>query len=286
MKKFVSFSIILILIISMVTFPIRVQANDYPDIDIHDNSVVESNSIVVTEDNIQRIINDYDVPQEVADSLFMRIDDRRTGDVVTLHMPFAQDETVSTGSQATTSNWSPIRIYDGHQLTDWVVTIRNGYSMTPITSQANANNILSFVGSVAGYTGSVFLDCIYPFGGALITAAQFILGLETNYVAPSSGDKLEAAPQYICFDTFTYVVVGGERYLGCRTYSSYVEQITWYAYYAAEHKQNTKVTILTKFFESANYDDRNATAVSWYALGGWIDDTVYIKIGDCQFMLY
>ena len=43
---------------------------------------------------------------------------------------------------------------------------------------------------------------------------------------------------------------------------------------------------LTKFFESENYDDRNETAVSWYALGGWIDDTVYITIGDCQFMLY
>ena len=63
---------------------------------------------------------------------------------------------------------------------------------------------------------------------------------------------MEAAPQYICFDIFTYVAVDG-------------------AY---------------KVFESANYDDRNATAVSWYALGGWIDDTVYIKIGDCQFMLY
>jgi hypothetical protein len=230
------------------------------------------------------MINNYDVPIEVADSLISRINNGNSGDVVTLLVPVASNEDTSAYARSTTSSWSPIRIYEGYQLTDWVITIRNSHSPTSITSDATENNILAFAGSLLAFTGELLLEEI-PLFGVFRSAVEFILGLETDTITPSSGDILTAAPQYLCYETFTYVVASDGYYMGAHTYAAYVQQITWIAYYAADDMQDTEITGATGAFESENYSNRSRTAVQWYSLGDWSDSPVYIALGDCKFLL-
>ena len=282
MRKLVLRCLSVALIISILSMPMSVSANDDVNSEVNEISLTEE--ITITEENIQSVIANYDVPREVADSLISRINNGNSGDVLTLLVPVASNEDTSAYARSTTSSWSPIRIYEGHQLTDWVITIRNSHSPTSITSDATENNVLAFVGSLLAFTGGVLLKEI-PLFGAFQSAFEFILGLETNEISPSSGDILTAAPQYLCYETFTYVVVSGEYYMGAHTYAAYVQQITWFAYYAAEHKQDTKITGATEAFESENYSNRSRTAVQWYSLGGLSDPPVYITLGDCEFLL-
>ena len=44
-------------------------------------------------------------------------------------------------------------------------------------------------------------------------------------ITPSLGDKLQANPSYICYDTYTYVITSKGRVMGCHTYSVYLRTI-------------------------------------------------------------
>ena len=89
-----------------------VSANDDVNSEVKEISLTEE--ITITEENIQSVINNYDVPIEVTDSLISRINNGNSGDVVTLLVPVASNEDTSAYARSTTSSWSPIRIYEGH----------------------------------------------------------------------------------------------------------------------------------------------------------------------------
>ena len=244
-----------------------------------------NNSITMSLSNFSRVVEDYDIPVEVAECITEKLETATAGDVVSVIIPYSVPDNTSASQRASSGSWSPIRNYNGYQLTDWVVTIQNAYSMTSIRSSTYGNNILSFCDTIIASSAGTVLDRITPFGSVGVTACQYILGLETNTVTPTSGDKLQAAPKYICYDTFTYVETPNGKLLGAHTSAASVQSISWYAYYAQTHTQKTKTVSCSRMLESLNYDNRSAKAVQWYSLGGWSDDPVELKIGDIRFTL-
>lgn len=157
--------------------------------------------------------------------------------------------------------------------------------MTPIASAAGGANVLSFCESVLCFAAGKLADSFSPFGSALVTPGQFALGLQSNDVYPTSGDKAEAAPMYTLREIFTYVETPDGDVLGCRTSSVRLESIAWYAYYAEKHLQNTEIRYYSnKMYESENYSNRRKVAVQYFAAGGHYDQPVRLEIGDASFV--
>lgn len=283
MKKLLSALIVLSLVLT--AFPINAFAADISANEFNPMSATAiAHTITISESNLSEMIATYDIPEEVANCISQKIANSSLNQQISVIVPYSLDDFVPA-VQRSSGSWSPIRIYNGYELTDWVVTESNGYSMTTIRSSAHSNNILSFCGSIVTYLGSVVLDRVSAFGSAAITACQFILGLDTNVVNPTSGDKLQAAPRYTCYDTFTYVQLDGQKYLGAHTYYVNLQSISWYAYSASENVSNTKTETRSNWYASTNYNNRSAAAVQNYSLGGLIDNSVSIKIGDVYFYL-
>lgn len=86
-----------------------------------DYQFIESNSVEVTIENLSSIVSDCAVPEEVVEALRERLARADSGEVVTLFVPTTLSAETSIQSRTTTSNWSPIRNYQGYQLTDWVI---------------------------------------------------------------------------------------------------------------------------------------------------------------------
>lgn len=268
--------------------PSFVSANDNNAselVPVTEEELTANNSITVSLSNLSSVVKDYDIPVEVAECIAEKLANATAGEVVSVLIPYSAPNDGSVSQKASSGSWSPIRNYNGYQLTDWVVTIQNAYSMTSIRSSAYGNNILAFCDTIIASSAGTVLGRITPFGSAGVTACQYILGLETNLVTPTSGDKVQAAPNYICYDTFTYVQTSEGKLLGAHTSAASVRSISWYAYCAQKDKVNIKTVSYNRMIESLNYDNRSAKAVQWYSLGGWSDDPVELKIGDIRFTL-
>lgn len=261
---------------------ITIQENNCSNImDIEEYTNSFENKVVVNIENLSTYINTYDIPEEVAEGLQKRLNEAKSDTVISLLVP---SNIITAGVNS--ENWSPIRTYKGYQLQDWVITISNECGFADVnTSTAGSDNFFSFVGTAFVYISGILADKIQTFGSAVITACEYLFGLKTDMITPSHGDKLQANPSYICYDTYTYVITSEGRVMGCHTYSTYLRSVKWYAYYAKEDTPQYKTATIATFYNSSCYNDRNETAIQWYQLGGYGDSPVSVTIGSKNFIL-
>lgn len=186
--------------------------------------------------------------------------------------------------KANVYSWENGHPYKGYYVKDWVVVSTNGHDMTHLGGSAAGKNAKSF-GESHFYIDGVLVDKIAAFGSAGVTLCQYVLGLENNTVSASSGDKASAAPSFTCHEYFTYVETPNGDMLGCRTAKSYLNRISWYAYCANSHLCNTKTKSYNKLIKSNNFDNRYDLAVQHFAIYGFADQEIYLKIANKYFIL-
>lgn len=278
--KLISLIVTGILVFGSIT-PFTVCAAPSESTSIEDSSA-EGDAIYITSENIEEVAEMYQIPKEVVQYLESKLS-------TTNRLYLSSSSTIEDGTNVSpnsiSTSWETQAPYGGYNLKDWVVTEKNAFGMTPIASAAGGANVLSFCESVLCFAAGKLADSFSPFGSALVTLGQFALGLQSNDVYPTSGDKAEAAPMYTLREIFTYVETPDGDVLGCRTSSVRLESIAWYAYYAEKHLQNTEIRYYSnKMYESENYSNRRKVAVQYFAAGGHYDQPVRLEIGDASFV--
>lgn len=228
----------------------------------------------VTTENCESVISKYDVPDEVADR------------IRELCQEFGVTELLVPGDSApvtysTSTSWSPVRNYKGYKLKDWVVTVNNCFAMTSITSNGSA--AANFAATVLAYCAGVVIDRFVPFGSSGITLIQYACGSNSSYYA-GTGDKAQAAPQFLTYETFTYRVTDQGNVLGARTYYSYLKTISWFYYNSKTDTPKTRTQTYNISFQSPHYSNVNEVAIS-SATSAVMDEPINLKIGQAWFVL-
>ncbi len=278
--KFISLIISVCLILSLVA-PLSVYAtpSESPD---EGGQSLEGVEIYITSENIDEVAEKYQIPSEVVMYLESKLN---TASRLYVTASYSNENSSTVSPNSVSASWESPPPYGGYNLKDWVVTEKNAFGMEPVASSANGTNVLAFCESVFCFAAGKLADSFSSFGSGLVSIGQFVLGLQPNEIYPTSGDKAEAAPIYTLREVFTYVVTPDGDVLGCRTSSIRLEGITWYAYYANEHKVDTKIKYYSnKMYESENYSNRRQVAVQHFATGGHYDQAIRLKIGDATFV--
>ena len=205
----------------------------------------------VTTENCESVISKYDVPDEVADR------------IRELCQEYGVTELLVPGDAApvtysTSTSWSPVRNYKGYKLKDWVVTVNNCFA-------------------------GVVIDRFVPFGSSGITLIQYACGSNSSYYA-GTGDKAQAAPQFLTYETFTYRVTDQGNVLGARTYYSYLKTISWFYYNSKTDTPKTRIQTYNISFQSPHYSNVNEAAIS-SATSAVLDEPINLKIGQAWFVL-
>ena len=182
---------------------------------------------------------------------------------------------------STSTSWSPVRNYKGYKLKDWVVTVNNCFAMTSITSNGSA--AANFAATVLAYCAGVVIDRFVPFGSSGITLIQYACGSNSSYYA-GTGDKAQAAPQFLTYETFTYRVTDQGNVLGARTYYSYLKTISWFYYNSKTDTPKTRTQTYNISFQSPHYSNVNEAAIS-SATSAVMDEPINLKIGQAWFVL-
>lgn len=134
------------------------------------------------------------------------------------------------------------------------------------------------------YGGGALLDSFIPFGSAGISILQFLQKTEwAVYAAP--GDKAQASPKYTSDTKFTYVQSGGQELLGLRSHKAKLETVTWYYYCDKLHIDDKGTVTYNKTWTTSSYNNPDPTAITGYGIGGIIEESVKVKIGDKDFIL-
>lgn len=235
-------------------------------------------AVRITKNNLCAAIKTFEIPQEVAQALAEKMKQPTTQKELYLVVP-------NYPTKANAYSWENRHPYKGYYVKDWVVVSTNGHAMTPLGGSAAGKNAMAFAESLGFYIAGVLVDQIIAFGSAGVTLCQFVLGLEPNTISASSGDKASAAPSFTCHEYFTYVETPDGDVLGCRTAKTYLNQVSWHAYYAKSHENNTKTKTYNKLIKSNNFDNRYDLAVQHFAIGGFIDQEIHLKIANKYFIL-
>ena len=231
--------------------------------------------IQVNEGNAANLIEQYSIPREVEQRLYEIFSENPNADV-TVYSPYTLQELNSL--DGISGSWGPTRVYNGRTLRDWVVTIRNGTEMFLVEKN---QAVAEFTLEAALYAAGVLLDKAFPFGSSIITFMEFAATHSVS-VRPSYGDKLEVAPMYTTYETYTYVQDGQDFIIGCVTYFTRLESITYYYYSDEEHEQHSFVAVIEDVCVggSEHSDSINQTAVAGYMIGGIIDEPVELIVND------
>ena len=217
----------------------------------------------------------YDIPKEVAEYIADVFAENENAEVTV----FAPAEKMNT--RASYGSWSEPRTYKGYTLKDWIVEVENAFGMTDIASGSKA---YSFAETICAYMGNALLDSFIPFGSATTTLYEFICANNTT-VAASGGDKAYAAPMYTSYTKFTYVSIDGNQILGARTQKAKLETIMWYYYFDTIHEQKSAKQSYNRWIYTSAYSKPDEKAITWATSGGYIENTIAVRIGDKDFVL-
>lgn len=280
MKKIALFGLILVLCINLIPINVYATENSYistNEMDIQEQLTNNSNQVPVNRTNIERIVDEYDVPSEVSDYLQTLIKENVE---VILNVP----NVVNGGDTASVNSWSPVRQYAGYELKDWVVTVNNAYAMTSVKSSPGSDTFWDFILTAAVYVGEKMVD--YEPVSLGLTAAEFFFGLESDEISPQSGDKIQAAPHYTAYQTFTYVSTDQGDVLGARTCCTYVYKVHWYSYCQSKNlTEQYYVNYNGKQYLTDHYNNRDAVAVQYHTTNAVIDPEIRLKLGEKYFII-
>lgn len=231
--------------------------------------------IQMESENYDETVQQYDIPKEVAEYIADVFAENENAEVTV----FAPAEKMNT--RASYGSWSEPRTYKGYTLKDWIVEVENAFGMTDIASGSKA---YSFAETICAYMGNALLDSFIPFGSATTTLYEFICANNTT-VAASGGDKAYAAPMYTSYTKFTYVSIDGNQILGARTQKAKLETIMWYYYFDTIHEQKSAKQSYNRWIYTSAYSKPDEKAITWATSGGYIENTIAVRIGDKDFVL-
>lgn len=231
--------------------------------------------IQMESENYDETVQQYDIPKEVAEYIADVFAENENAEVTV----FAPAEKMNT--RASYGSWSEPRTYKGYTLKDWIVEVENAFGMTDIASGSKA---YSFAETICAYMGNALLDSFIPFGSATTTLYEFICANNTT-VADSGGDKAYAAPMYTSYTKFTYVSIDGNQILGARTQKAKLETIMWYYYFDTIHEQKSAKQSYNRWIYTSAYSKPDEKAITWATSGGYIENTIAVRIGDKDFVL-
>lgn len=246
-------------------------------------------NIVITDSNINYISNSSEIPIEVRDRLNELMNSSSTDSTIGLILPTSSNESLyaenapASIESADPMNWSYYRTYNGYQMRDYIIVYDTAHNMANILESESSKNAAGFSKTIAALCGGAIIDEFLPFGSTIATLVDFILGDDADSITTQSGDKASAAPNFCRYEYYTYVTTANGEMLGCTTYYSKIESITWYYYNQAEDTQYAKVKSYNKYLYSTNFSNRDAIAYSSYLTNPHGDDPLSLKIGTKQF---
>ena len=173
----------------------------------HETEAIHLN---VTSSNVAELYDCKDLPVEVLQSI-SEILERHPNAEIEVFNHYKPDTTLSP--LASESYWGSTRTYNGYTLKDWYIKTTDAFDMCLVLPDSSWQYAMSFSTQMIASYASNILSYLNPFLSYGVTAAQYLISNGNTYYA-SAGDKLNAAPQYICYEKFTYVYIDGQAYLG------------------------------------------------------------------------
>ncbi len=244
--------------------------------------------VPVDTSNLADVIENYQLPDEVAERLSELMTSDSNNLEVSVSVPAPQEE-ADAGINSSPGNWGYVHTYKGYTLQNYEITIRNAFEMTTIIGPSREAS--TFSRTIFVYSTGTLIDSMLPFGvvgSAAVTLIDYLLaeGQKVS-VHAGDGDKLSAAPYYLTYETFVYVKEENQMLLGARVYYTYLNGIVWYYYKDGEVAPYSTTTTYegNNVFKSPNHDNMNELAIHNYVSTTVLDGPVYIDIGGIRFYL-